>query len=205
MASSIEIPLILQCIGGEAWPFTSFRSYLSLREDSVSPASIMLECPSGHEFTLEKALKRKIIPQADAESILAYARAEFPAAKQRLKDAQARGSRATPEDYIPNQEVVAKGWECVRCGIPAQWGRVQQFALCLVCRAAWSNFYTDNEAAFDVFQYATRHSPRFWVLMQEAFLAGNRIPMTAPEAEVLLQDWRKQARRESRQRRRLSA
>ena len=190
----------------EEWPITSFKSFLDLKEDSVSMASIELRCPLDHSFTLEEAVRAGIMPQAEAEKILAWAEQEFPRVKEDYEARVAEGRRARPSDYVPNEWVVAQGWRCTKCGAQAQSAGSppqKQYATCLPCRADWANFHTDNKAAFDVFWNHTQSKlrDRFYALMRERFLADHPTPMSALEATALLAQWRKQARQESYQRR----
>jgi hypothetical protein len=146
------------------------------------------------------------MPQAEAEKILAWAEQEFPRVKGDYQARVAEGWRAKPSDYVPNEEVVAQGWPCTKCGAQAQCAGSppqKKYAMCLPCRAAWDNFHTDNKAAFDVFWDHTQGKlrDRFYALMRERFLADHPTPMSAQEAEELLVLWRKQARQESYQRR----
>lgn len=200
-----ELGITLQCIRGEEWPTTSFSYLLDLKQETVGPGSITFSCPMRHSFTLEQALNKGLYTSDMGERILARARLEFAEAKKTYEQRKREGWRVRPSDLIPNQEVVAKGWSCVKCGNPAQASLddppTQSLVICNGCRAAWTNFHYDHRAAFGVF-YGTRGRPYelFRGLMWRKFLNNEGGIPTEAQAKELLVEFRKQAQQESRER-----
>lgn len=210
MATLQDLGMTLRCIKEEVWPVTSFKSFLDLNGDTVSAASIELHCPAGHSFTIEEAVQAKIISQEQAERILAYARTQFPQAKKDLGEREADGWLARSSDYPPNQQIMARRLQCVKCGAPAKWATYahsKEQPLCLECRAAYDNFQRANRAAFSVFWQNTSGRPQeiFYDFMWDRFFSAEQAPVSASEAQELLGEYRKRAREESRQRARTRA
>lgn len=189
-------PLTLRCVKGEEWLAMSFKSFVKGQDNPLTEASIVFSCPAGHSFTLETALKKCIFTPAQAQRLIAAAR-EWKEEYWREKDFLVR-----PSGIIPTEEIKTLNLLCVRCGGIARWvpigirireakNRWPEFALCLVCAADWLN----HDEAFELLN-RTRGRPHqlFWEIMLKRF-CQKAPPLGYTEAEKLLQDCRKQARR----------
>ena len=204
-----NLGITMRCIRGEEWPTASFRSLLDLKGNEVTEDAITLHCPVGHSFTLQQAVAKGIFPEDVRMRVLALAKQQFPQMKKELEEREREGWRARPSSYIPNAEVVAKGWPCVKCHKPAQWApftprggtqRNENRALCLECKASWENFGTDSKEAFDVFQNSSEKP--YWRPIQlfdgelwKKFILDEP-PATKLEAETLFPVYLERARQE---------
>ncbi|MBI1971425.1 MAG: hypothetical protein HYS52_01080 [Candidatus Wildermuthbacteria bacterium] len=206
MTTSQDLGIILQCIGGEEWPATSFSSFLDLKVDSVSETTITFSCPLGHSFTLAQAIKKGIFTKEVAQRLLLIAQERFKKGRAEYEERTREGWRARPSDYIPNEEVVKAGWLCKKCGSKAQWApgspKEEERALCLQCRADRDNFWTDHRGAREVFE-GSKTRP-YWrpreLLDKELwrrFLRGAP-PITESGAKKLLAQFQEKAKQEVR-------
>lgn len=69
-----EPPLALTCpAGGEEWPTTSFKCTVDATYEVQRPSTIHFVCPTGHCFTLAKAMRSKMFTREEAKRMIANA------------------------------------------------------------------------------------------------------------------------------------
>lgn len=198
------LPLTFRCVKGEEWPITSFTSTLDLKVEEPTEDSIVFSCPSYHTFTLRQALAKKIFTQEQGAKMLSFAQEHFILEKRDYEQRVREGWKARPSDYIPNAEVLSKGWKCAKCKKLAKWApgspQREDRALCLACRADWDNFGTDNRKIQEIFQASTQKP--YWrpieLLNQELWerFLRNELPIPITGASSLLDKYIQQAKQE---------
>lgn len=191
----MAIDIIMRCVNGEEWPLESFKSFVQIRDSQITEESVIFSCPAGHDFTLKQALAKNIFTREEADKLINQA--------NKLKVQYAGNQPRQASDYIPNKEVSALDILCVCCGKKAQWSaggkpsedmaKCKEFALCLECRADWSDY--DTKEAFNLLTWG-KASDLFWEAIFDRFI--KHLPVLDRfEAEKLLTECRKKARKTS--------
>lgn len=179
--------IIIQCIKGEEWPVTGFKSFIEVKDDPITEDSITFHCPAGHKFTLKQALSKDIFSEEQAQKILNHAR------KQKKEYQERDWSICRASDFLPDKELTVFKLPCVRCGKTAQRRLIgASKVLCLECYADWFNYDKNTHNILD----RTWGKPYklLWEILFDRFLKNMPV-LEVSKAEALLKECRKKARR----------
>ena len=188
-------PLTIPCIEGEVWPSTSYKCWARIDEeaDRLERAAVVLQCPIGHEFTLQRAVEKGLVSAEVADALLEVQRPRFEEAKTSI------GRPFSP--MPPDPEVVRQGWPCRKCGKlaskTASHAQLKERALCINCHTQWMNYGMDEEEVHPFLLHRRtwgRPFELYWAVVFERFLRN--LPLLSEDTwNKILSLCRQQARR----------
>lgn len=80
------LDMIVKCPKkGEEWPITAYTSTVNVNVKVITHNDITWVCPTGHEFTLKRAVEKGMFTPNQALKMISHAQENLPAMKKEIR------------------------------------------------------------------------------------------------------------------------